>query len=465
MYYHVLPCFFVIMYATITAQTINVRGSVSNQTGGAIPNAIVTLMNQELKDTTDSDGKYSITRNSVAVSPSPFQQKERVLLNKGILEVNVNDCTPVAVEIFDIKGNLLKKVSSPGETKNSFRLDLKKHFSASNLLVIHALIGQREMTFRYNPLQNGKCVINTPHGKETHRGNNVAKTTSALDSLEIKADGYTKKVVTIASFDTVVDITLDTIIENVVCEGCGKTDYPRSGRATINVNGTLREYTLKLPDRYDPHQPYKLIFCFHWWGGSMDDVVGGTITGGPYYGLESLSNGTAIFVAPNGLEDNNQPRGWANPNGRDIKFVRALLDYLNSNLCIDQQRIFSTGFSYGGMMSYAIGCAMGSVFRAIAPMSGAFYSGCDRTTEDPIAVWMAHGKSDDVVPLNDGKTALQYFIQKNGCSNETTPVEPSPCVAYRGCREGFPVIYCEFNGGHGPQRFAPQATWEFFSQF
>ncbi len=197
----------------------------------------------------------------------------------------------------------------------------------------------------------------------------------------------------------------------------------------------------------------------------MDDVVNGGITGGPYYGLERLANGTAIFVSPQGLEDNGQPRGWANPNGRDIKFIQAMLKHFNSTLCIDQKRIFSVGFSYGGMMSFAIGCAMGNVFRAIAPMSGALYSGCDKSSEDPIAVWMAHGKSDDVVPLSHGKEALQYFIEKNGCSNETTPIESSPCVAYKGCKEGFPVIYCEFNGGHSPQSFAPAAVWAFFNQF
>ncbi|MCX7726482.1 MAG: hypothetical protein N2053_06505, partial [Chitinispirillaceae bacterium] len=97
--------------------------------------------------------------------------------------------------------------------------------------------------------------------------------------------------------------------------------------------------------------------------------------------------------------------------------------------------------------------------------SGAFYSGCDSTSKGPIAVWMAHGKSDDVVPLSHGQQALKYFITRNGCSNQTTPVQPSPCVAYQGCKEGFPVIYCEFNGGHSVQSWSAQAIWDFFSQF
>jgi polyhydroxybutyrate depolymerase len=116
-------------------------------------------------------------------------------------------------------------------------------------------------------------------------------------------------------------------------------------------------------------------------------------------------------------------------NGRDVKFFKAMVDYFNSTLCIDQKRILSTGFSYGGMMSFALGCAMHDVFRAIAPCSAAFVSGCDSTSKGPIAVWQAHGKSDNMVQISAAKTALRYFLARNGCGTETTPVNPSPCVS------------------------------------
>jgi poly(3-hydroxybutyrate) depolymerase len=233
-----------------------------------------------------------------------------------------------------------------------------------------------------------------------------------------------------------------------------------SGQATIDVSGTSRGYTLKLPDDYDPETAYKLIFGWHWRGGQMSDVVSGQIIGGPYYGLEARAEGTAIFVAPNGIDN-----GWANPGGRDIAFLHAMLDLFKSDLCIDESRLFSTGFSFGGMMSNAIGCEMSDVFRAIAPMSGSLYSGCDRATEHPIAMWMAHGTNDSVVPLADGIAALDVMLEKNGCGTQTTPVGPSPCVAYEGCQEGYPVHYCEFNGDHGPASFGPDAIWDFFNQF
>jgi poly(3-hydroxybutyrate) depolymerase len=242
--------------------------------------------------------------------------------------------------------------------------------------------------------------------------------------------------------------------------GCGVSDHPASGNLTLDVAGTAREYILKLPEGYDPSKAYKLVFGWHWRGGKASDVSGGQLGGGPYYGLEKLASGSTIFVAPNGIDN-----GWANTNGRDLAFLRAMLELFTSKLCVDTTRIFSTGFSYGGMMSDAVGCDMGDVFRAIAPMSGALYSGCDKSKTQPVAVWLSHGNADDVVPLADGKAALDVFLKKNGCGATTSPVAPSPCVAYQDCSAGHPVTYCEFDGGHMPPSFAASAIWQFFEQF
>jgi len=247
--------------------------------------------------------------------------------------------------------------------------------------------------------------------------------------------------------------------------GCGKAP-PTEGRRTITSGGMNREYVLNLPANYDQNRAYRLIFTWHWRGGNANDVVTSSAGTGPYYGLESRAGGSAIFVSPEGLGDNGTS-GWENPQGRDITFLRDMLTYFNANLCIDQQRIFSTGFSYGGMMSIAVGCALGNVFRAIAPMSGAEYSGCVSGT-NPVAFWGAHGTAngaDGVVAIADGRAARDEFLSRNGCGTTTSSVSPSPCVTYQGCRAGYPVTWCEFNGGHSPWSPSSQAVWDFFAQF
>jgi poly(3-hydroxybutyrate) depolymerase len=86
--------------------------------------------------------------------------------------------------------------------------------------------------------------------------------------------------------------------------------------------------------------------------------------------LDWLFSGASIradgsHAPPNGL-------GWLNDNGADIAFIGAMVEWAKENLCIDQSRIFATGFSYGGMISNLIGCQMSDVFRAVAPMAGMF---------------------------------------------------------------------------------------------
>lgn len=246
--------------------------------------------------------------------------------------------------------------------------------------------------------------------------------------------------------------------------GCGVSTSLKSGRTTLSVSGTMREYVLRLPDDYDASRPYKLIFGFHARGGNAAQVTGGGNS--DYYGLYSHAKGGAIFVAPEGLD-----AGWRNTDGRDITFVKAMLSEFSAKLCIDQQRIFSVGFSFGGMMSDAIGCAMADVFRAIAPMAGGIpnadhpYSGCEQANMHPIGVWMAHGDNDTTVPLADGKDALNLFISRNKCQAQTAAVSPAPCVAYQGCTDGYPIHFCQFSGGHMVPSFASAAIWTFFDQF
>jgi len=246
--------------------------------------------------------------------------------------------------------------------------------------------------------------------------------------------------------------------------GCGVSTSLKSGRTTLSVSGTMREYVLRLPDDYDASRAYKLIFAFHARGGNAAQVTGSGNS--DYYGLYSRARAGAIFVAPEGLD-----AGWRNTDGRDITFVKAMLSEFNSKLCIDQQRIFSVGFSFGGMMSDAIGCAMADVFRAIAPMAGGIpnadhpYSGCEQPNMHPIAVWMSHGDNDTTVPLADGKDALDLFVSRNKCQLQTAAVNPSPCVAYQGCADGYPIHFCQFSGGHMVPSFASAAIWTFFDQF
>src|SRR5581483_8489003 len=197
--------------------------------------------------------------------------------------------------------------------------------------------------------------------------------------------------------------------------GCGKAPTLTSGTHTIQSSGQTRSYILRLPANYNSSNPYRLVFGFHWVGGTANDVDSGGTDGynWSYYGLRRLADnagGDTIFVAPQGISN-----GWANSGGQDVTFVDDIRNQIEAGLCVDTTQIFATGFSYGGAMTYALACARATVFRAVAVYSGANLSGCSGGTQ-PIAYIGLHGLRDNVLPIADGRALRDTFVRDNGCT-------------------------------------------------
>jgi len=250
--------------------------------------------------------------------------------------------------------------------------------------------------------------------------------------------------------------------------GCGNASPPADGTQTIDVDGTEREFIVALPDDYDASMPYKLVFAWHGLGGMASQIATG-FGGGGFYGLENRAMGSTIFVAGQGLDTSNSVGsgpGWDNMGGRDVAFTAAMLEWLRSSYCIDNDRIFSVGMSYGGIMSNTVGCALGDDFRAIAPIAGmgpsAFGGGGACTGQ--VAAWIAHGNMDNVVSFSSGEGSRDHWLEANHCDSTNMPSGDN-CVAYDGCDDGMPVVWCEFSGGHTVPSFASEEIWAFFSQF
>lgn len=245
---------------------------------------------------------------------------------------------------------------------------------------------------------------------------------------------------------------------SVASAGCGASPAFANGKYTLVSDGTTREFWVAIPANYDPKVPHPLVVGLHWRGGQATDVYGPG--SGAFYGLQQLYGGSAVFVAPNGLD-----QGWANYGDRDIHFMQSMVAQLKQGLCIDSKHVYATGFSFGGMMSNAIGCQMGDTFRAIAPISGSLWSGCADSTNKVAAIFF-HSKADSVVPYQKGEEARDQFLAKNGCSNATRGIGTNGCVEYQGCGTNYPVVWCGYDdGGHWPPGFSAQETKAFFDRF
>jgi poly(3-hydroxybutyrate) depolymerase len=268
--------------------------------------------------------------------------------------------------------------------------------------------------------------------------------------------------------------------------GCGQAAKVMSGTRSIQSNGKTRSFMIRVPESYDMNHPYWLIFGFHWVGGTANDVDSGGTSGytWSYYGLreqaDKSTNAQAIFIAPQGISN-----GWGNSGNEDVTFTDDMLKLAEDGLCVDTKHVFSTGFSYGGGMTKALGCQRPSVFRAIAVYSGADFlsGGCDATSTAPVAFFGSHSINDGTNAYSSGITILNRFAKNNGCTAQTPPTPTGNthvCTKFTGCNDGYPVEWCAFNGGgHSPapvdgdsngsgggdKTWTKGEVWKFFTQF
>jgi poly(3-hydroxybutyrate) depolymerase len=241
------------------------------------------------------------------------------------------------------------------------------------------------------------------------------------------------------------------IVPLAATTGCGKAPTLTSGTKTIQSSGQSRTYILDIPANYDRNHAYRLIFGLHWLNGTANDVATGGSDGAvfAFYGQKQLSNGSTIFVAPQGINN-----GWANTNGQDVTLVDDLLRLVEGDLCVETTQVFAMGWSFGGAMSFALACARPTVFRAVVVYSGANLSGCSGGTQ-PVAYFGIHGIHDSVLNISNGRSLRDTFVRNNGCTAQT-PREPAQgslthiTTTYTGCRAGFPVQWAAFDGDHTP---------------
>jgi hypothetical protein len=197
--------------AEVSAQTISLSGKVSNQSGKAISGAIVMLSGQQLVDTTDAAGAYSLS--GVAAMADPFLVRpspEKISFANGIVTLNLMQPAAVGIDIFDITGNVLERVSGHAASAGDYRFDMANPLFATNVMLVRVSVGRRTSTFRYVPMKNGTRIAVASACYPNGRGG-LAMSQAVVDSLKVSASGYASATAAISSYQGVVNITLDSI--------------------------------------------------------------------------------------------------------------------------------------------------------------------------------------------------------------------------------------------------------------
>jgi poly(3-hydroxybutyrate) depolymerase len=243
-------------------------------------------------------------------------------------------------------------------------------------------------------------------------------------------------------------------------EGCGKAPATLKsatvGQAspTNSISGS-RQFLVRWPTNYDNKKAYPLHIGLHGANGNLSE------NGKDNFGLWSLSKDGMIFVtlaAVSGL--------WSAQT--DLAYADAVIKQVESELCIDTSRVFLEGFSMGAAMSWYLTGSRPGVFRAVVGHSGGGVSGAPAF--QPVAYWGSLGTGEG----GGQNTQTDQFAKANGCTIDTLPrgtTGSHVCTPYKGCKEGFPTVWCSYDGGHGftdtdsgsSKSWIPQAVWDFLT--
>ena len=179
-------------------------------------------------------------------------------------------------------------------------------------------------------------------------------------------------------------------------------------RKTITSEGQKREYLQYAPSDLGSKRP--LIISCHGMNQSAK------------YQWDALKDAKTladkekfVIVLPEGINN-----GWDISGDRDINLIKDLIAQMKKDFDIDENRVYLSGFSMGGMLTYHAMNKIPDVIAAFAPISGYPMWGFTYTGKRAIPVIHHHGTGDDVCVYSNVQRNIDELVKKNKCSSTPT---------------------------------------------
>lgn len=243
----------------------------------------------------------------------------------------------------------------------------------------------------------------------------------------------------------------------------------------VRVEDVERTYRVYRPEHIV--DPAPLVLVFHGLGGDAVEIERATGW------ADTAEDAGAVVVFPQGVGRSFNAGGCCgDAQGRavdDVAAALAMIDDVSAAASIDDERVYSTGFSNGGHMSYRLACETDR-FAAIAPVAGSRLVACD--DPEPTSLLHIHGLEDLRVPV-DGETrdgvvvppaedVVTDWRQALGCGpvTETVGADEDVHRSSTTCPDGraADLITLETLGHSWPRAAdgldATATAWEFFSR-
>ncbi len=231
----------------------------------------------------------------------------------------------------------------------------------------------------------------------------------------------------------------------MIASALGGTARAQTGiqNGSMNIGGVNRTYMVYLPSGLPANPP--LVFSVH----GMNQTNTWMRSASSWDKVADSAKIVVVYPQSNGST-------WdLSANGNDVKYFVALIDTMAKRYNIDRNRVYETGFSMGGMMSYALTCAVADKFAAVAPASGYLLggggaSGCN--PKRPMPILHMHGTGDDFVKYSDLPAFLSSMRSKFKC-----PATAQVTNSYQGnsklkkevwapCDQGSEMVFIHIQG-------------------
>lgn len=188
--------------------------------------------------------------------------------------------------------------------------------------------------------------------------------------------------------------------------------------------------------------------------------------------------GKFIVAYPNALRNGSNQQAWDMTGPDDYAYLLSLIDTAAGRYGIDRDRVYVSGFSMGGFLSFNLGCRYADRIAAIAPVSGLLNQEC--ALKRPLPTLFTYGTNEGF-DVKGFVRSGEEWARLNGCgptpaiTRPYPPANPNSVVtrlAYPDCDGGSEVIIDTVKGGthEWPMDTRTKVNnsvevWDFFKRF
>lgn len=212
---------------------------------------------------------------------------------------------------------------------------------------------------------------------------------------------------------------------------------PRLLDLTLQHQDSTRKYLLYVPSGYDGNEEWPLVINMHGLGSnrfgqmglSQMNAVADTGNFLVVYPEATLVSHPLLGVVPSWNPEQIPERA------DDVDFIDQLIQTLGQNWKIDIARVYTTGMSQGGVMSYLLACNIPDRIASMASVSGVSTLNLDWTctANRSMPILHIHGSADLIAPIGGGvgvlgpalvfppiRSQLEAWINANNCALDST---------------------------------------------